>query len=96
MSDLTVAKTMLEQIKMIDPRALMAWGAKEFVGSDNSLRFRSSGLVKNKGIVTIRLNSMDLYDIEFGKIRNHEYKVVNRMEDIYAEDMVAVIDGMVG
>jgi len=93
---MSIAKTILEQIKMIDPMATWAWGAKDMVAMEDGLRFKTTGMVKNKGYVTIKLNGRDLYDIEFGKIRKFEYKVLKREEDVFAEDMVNFIDSMVG
>ena len=63
---------------------------------EDGLRFKTTGMVKNKGYVTIKLNGRDLYDIEFGKVRKLEYKVLKREEDVFAEDMVNFIDSMVG
>ena len=91
-----IAVTILDQIKTIDPRATWAWGAKDMVAMENGLRFKTTGMVKNKGYVTIKLNGSDLYDIEFGKIRNLKYKAMKREEDVFAEDMVNFIDTMVG
>ena len=93
---MSIAKTILEQIKIIDPMAIWAWGAKDMVAMEDGLRFKTTGMVKNKGYVTIKLNGRDLYDIEFGKIRKFEYKVSKREEDVFAEDMVNFIDSMVG
>jgi hypothetical protein len=93
---MSIAKTILDQIKTIDPRATWAWGAKDMVAMENGLRFKTTGMVKNKGYVTIKLNGSDLYDIEFGKVRKFKYKAMKREEDVFAEDMVNFIDTMVG
>jgi hypothetical protein len=95
-TDLTIAKTILAQIKMIDPRATWAWGAKDFVGTANSIRFKTSGMVKWKGYVEVSLNGRDLYDVEFYRVRGIEVKVVSKLNDIFAEDLVNVIDEQVG
>jgi len=93
---MTIAKTILTQIKTLDPMATWAWGAKDMVALEDGLRFKTTGMVKNKGYVTVKLNGSDLYDVEFGKIRKYEYKELERAEDIYVENLVEVIDGMVG
>lgn len=93
---MTVAKTILSQIKTLDSMALWAWGAKDLVAMEDGLMFKSSGMVKNKGKVVVKLNGKDLYDVTFGKIRKFEYKELARIEDVFVEDLVATIDGMVG
>lgn len=93
---MNVAKTILSQIKTLDSMALWAWGAKDLVAMEDGLMFKSSGMVKNKGKVVVKLNGKDLYDVTFGKIRKFEYKELARIEDVFVEDLVATIDGMVG
>ena len=94
---MTIAQTILSQIKTIDPRATWAWGAKEFVNMGDGLKFKTSGMVKWKGYVYIKYNEgTDLYDIEFFRIRNCEIKCDKGMTDIFAEDLVRVIDEVVG
>jgi len=96
MTDMTIANTIRDQIKMMDRMAFGAWGVRSFVGGETYLQFKSTGMVKNKGVVKIELNGMDLYDITFGKIRVGKYTEKARMDNVFAEDMVKVIDGMVG
>jgi hypothetical protein len=94
---MTVAQTILSQIKTIDPRATWAWGAKEFVDMRDGLKFKTSGMVKWKGYVYVRYNdATDLYDIEFFRIRNFEVKIDKQVRDVFAEDLVRIIDGVVG
>ena len=94
---MTIAKTILNQIKTIDPAAMMAWGAKELVARNDGLQFKSSGMVKWKGIVVVKYNEgTDLYDIEFGKIRKYEWKVSKTVQDVFVEDLVNQIDLVVG
>lgn len=96
MTDLTVAKTILEQIKTIDPMALMSWGAKGYVGSSNSIQFSVGGMTRWKGKVVITLNERDLYDIRFFRGRGIDIIEDTSAEDVYVEDLVDVIDGKVG
>jgi len=108
--EMNVAKTILSQIKALDAWSLGAWGAKDLVALENGLQFKSSGgMVKNKGIVQIKLNGLDLYDVSFGKIRKYEYKEIEfggtirkyeykeieKVTDVFVEDLVNVIDEMV-
>lgn len=94
---MTIAKTILSQIKTIDPMATFAWGAKEFINMGDGLKFKTSGMVKWKGYVYIRYNKgTDLYDIDFFRIRNVEIKTDKIIRDVFAEDLVNVIDSVVG
>lgn len=93
----STAQIILSQIETIDPRATWAWGAKEFVNMGNGLKFKTTGMVKYKGYVFIKYNEgTDLYDIEFFRIRNLEVKTDKQYTDVYAEDLVDVIDSVVG
>jgi hypothetical protein len=94
--EMNVAKTILSQIKALDGWSLGAWGAKDLVALENGLQFKSSGMVKNKGIVQIKLNGSDLYDVSFGKVRKFEYKEIKKINDVFVGDLVDIIDEMVG
>lgn len=94
---MSIAQTILSQIKMIDRMALMAWGAKELVNMGNGLKFKTSGMTPWKGYVYVKYNEgTDLYDIEFFRIRKYEVKVDKKIDGIYVEDLVSTIDGFVG
>ena len=95
-TDLTVAKTILEQIKNIDPMALMAWGAKDYVGSTNSIQFTVGGMTRWKGKVIVKLNGSDLYDVRFFRSRSVKILEDITVSDVYAEDLVNTIDAKVG
>lgn len=94
---MSIAETILSQIKAIDPRATWAWGVKKFINTGEGLQFKSSGMVKWKGYTHIKYNAgTDLYDIEFYRIRKYEKKVDNTVEGVFAEDLVAIVDAQVG
>lgn len=94
---MTIAQTILSQIKTIDRMAMMAWGAKELVNMGDGLKFKTSGMTPFKGYVYIKYNAgTDLYDIEFAKVRNMEWKVLKSTNDVFVEDLVSIIDGYVG
>lgn len=93
----TVAKTILSQLRIIDPIALFAWGAKDFTDTGKGLQFKTSGMTPYKGFVRINYNEgQDLYEIEFFRIRKLEVKVDKTVTEVYAEDMVGIIDSFVG
>lgn len=97
-----IAKTIFSQIKALDPYAFLAWGAKDLTtlldknDIENGLRFKTSGLCENIGYVNITLNPRDYYDVTFGRIRKSEWKELNRQNDVFAFDLIATIDEMVG
>ena len=94
---MTIAKTILAQIKIADPWAMGAWGAKQLVAKEDGLQFKTSGMVKWKGIVQVIYDAaLDLYNVEFGRIRKYEYKVDKKIAGVYADQLVEVIDGQVG
>jgi len=91
-----VAKTILSQIKASDKMAMFAWGAKNLIDIEDGLMFNSSGMVKNKGYITITLNGNDLYDVTLGKVLKFEYEELVRVEDVFVENLVETVDKMVG
>lgn len=94
---MSIAQTILSQIKTLDPRAIWAWGAKEFVNMGDGLKFKTSGMVKNKCYVYIKYNEgTDLYDIQFYKLRNFEVNVIKNYDGVFACDLVQIIDSVVG
>lgn len=94
---MSVAKTILNQIKMLDRAAMWAWGAKELVNIGNGLRFKTTGMTPWKGYVQIKYNEgTDLYDLDFYQIRKFEVKTFKKFDGIFAEDLVNIIDSIVG
>jgi hypothetical protein len=93
---MSVAKTILSQIKTIAPTAMWAWGANSLVDTKGGLQFKVGGLAKFKGYVHVKLDEAnDLYDIEFFKVRKSEVKVANAFKGIYADELVDIIDSIV-
>jgi hypothetical protein len=93
----SIAKTIVEQIRFIDRWALGAWGAKNLIGLPKGLLFKTSGAVKWKGVVTVTLDEgRDLYNIKFTRIRKLQVIVDKVVEGVFVEDLVNVIDEQVG
>lgn len=93
---MNVAKTILNQIKAIDARAMWAWGAKDLVNTGKGLQFRVGGMAKFKGLVHVRYNEGDdLYDVEFIKIKKGIPVVVKKDEGVFCDCLVSVIDATV-
>ena len=94
---MNTAQIILSQIKTLDPRALWAWGAKDLMNMGDGLKFKTSGMTPWKGYVYVKYNSgKDLYEIQFFRFRKMEVKYDKVVEDVFAEDLVSVIDGFVG
>ena len=94
---MSVAVVIRDQIRALDRMALFAWGAKDFLNMGDGLKFKTSGMVRWKGYVYIKYDAgADLYNVDFFKIRNTDIKYTERLEGVYAEDLVRIIDGVVG
>jgi len=90
-----IGKIIINQINALDKWALASWGSKNYVLHPNGVQFDVRGS-KFRGRVIIKLNSMDLYDIEFGTIRNMEWKLKSKEKGIYNDQLVNIIDNVVG
>ena len=94
---MNLAQTILSQIKALDPMALMAWGAKDLMDTGEGLKFRTTGMTPWKGYVDIIYKPVpDLYEIQFIRVRKLEPIVDKVVADVYAGDLVNIIDGFVG
>ncbi len=93
MTDMTIARTILEQIKTLDHMALFAWGFKNGVGLDDGIQFDVNGL-KFKGKVIIKLTAMDDYTITFGKVnlKTFEFDVKETAKGVYCDQLVVILD----
>jgi hypothetical protein len=97
---MSIAQTILAQIRAIDfwaMGAMGAWGAKDLVFMKDGLKFKTSGMVKWKGYVYVKYDyGQDLYDVIFARIRKMEWVEDEKVEGVYAEDLVRIIDSRVG
>jgi hypothetical protein len=94
---MSIAQTILAQIRAIDFWAMGAWGAKDLVFMKDGLKFKTSGMVKWKGYVYVKYDyGQDLYDVIFARIRKMEWVEDEKVEGVYAEDLVRIIDSRVG
>ena len=94
---MTIAKTIINQIQSIDNWAFGTWGAKNLVAMPDGLKFQSSGMTAWKGHVYIQYDEgQDLYNIIFGKIRKSVWKEQNRIEGVFCDQLVELIDRQVG
>ena len=94
---MSIATVIRDQIRMLDRWALGAWGAKDLLNMGDGLKFKTSGMVRWKGYVYIKYDAgQDLYNIDFFRVRNADIKYDRRLEGVYAEDMVSLINEVVG
>ncbi len=97
---LHIAKTIQHQIVAQSPTALMSYGAYDFIALNETdkrhggFQFRCRGL-KHTGLVMINLMFNDTYTIETVKIRKGEVKVCDSYDDVYADQLIEVLDHMV-
>ena len=84
-SDQTIAREILKQLG--GNKFIVMTGARQFVSDNNSLRFKIPRAKNGINFVKITLNSLDLYDVEYGKIFGEKYTVVNIENNIY-DDML--------
>ena len=82
MSNLKVAKTILEQLGGNKFRAMT--GAKNLGGTEDALSMRIGRNSSNSNYLKITLNSWDLYDMKFSKLtRKFEEKSVKEYKNIH-------------
>lgn len=93
-NDMTIAQTILNQMGGSGKLVAML-GARNFSTEGNDLRFRFRGSRKSN-YVKITLNSMDLYDIEFGKIRKYELIPGESFFDVYADQLIEIFESVTG
>lgn len=94
---MNTATIIRDQIRSLDRWAFGAWGAKDFLNMGDGLKFKTSGMVRWKGYVYIKYDEgRDLYNIDFFRVRNADIKYDRRLEGVFAEDMVELINGVVG
>ena len=90
---MSIARTIVSEINVIDPWALPAWGAKEVVLMNDGLKFKTSGSVGWKGYVYIQYDyGRDLYNIVFARIRKLTWVVEEKIEQVYVKDLVRIIN----
>lgn len=66
-------------------------GADYFVANGNDVSFKFKGS-KVANYIKIKLNEMDLYDIEFGKIWGYNYKIVKEVNGVYNDQLISIFE----
>lgn len=88
-----IAQTILQQLGGTGRLHAMT-GAYNFLDLGDGVSFRIKNARAN--YIRIKLNSLDLYDVEVGRIRGHNYTVVKEMSNLYADQMKEFIEGATG
>jgi len=93
MTDMQIAETIVQQLGGAGRLRVMV-GAYNFVAIKNGLSFR----IKNQkaNFIKITLNGKDLYDLEIGRFRGLNYKVVYEGEDLYNDMLKPAIEKATG
>lgn len=84
MTDMTVAKTILQQLG--GNRFIAMTGAKQFVGDKDKLIFkipRANGITH----VKITLNPLDYYEMEFIRVHGMKTTVVKKVDMVYFDGL---------
>jgi hypothetical protein len=100
-----IAKTIISQIKAMDYWSLAAWGARNYVsyaeGEQGEIGYILGGVQfdvsghKVKGKVIVYLMGDDTYTVRVIKVRGMKVTEVALIKNVYCEDMMSVIDGIV-
>ena len=98
MTDLTVAETILQQLG--GRRFTVMTGASNIAGSEDSLSFRlpgGGGFCKDGiNVVRITLNSMDLYDVVYMRVRGSKVTTVEEVNDLYFDSLTDSFERVTG
>ena len=91
-----VANTILQQLG--GGRFIAMTGAKNFVGSDDSLQFALPGGTFSNGInrVRVTLTPADDYRVTAMRVRGTKFAVVDSSEGIYCDNLRDVFERMTG
>lgn len=98
MTNLTVSKTILEQLG--GNKFIVMTGAKEFIGSDTTLSFKIGRNSAQVNRVRIELTPMDTYKVTFFNISVRKTgivnKVINETTDVYCDQLQELFTRVTG
>jgi hypothetical protein len=88
--DMEIASEILRQVNALDFWARARWGVKEKIATTRGLRFNCNKRIR----ISIVLDASDTYSIEIGRLKGKfSYVKHAELSDVYAEDLVRIIDG---
>lgn len=91
---MSVAQTILQQLG--GNRFIMMTGAKNLLSSTTGLTFKIMRNAKGVTHVKITLTPLDLYKVEFLKIRGTTISMVSEFDDIYCDQLVELFEKETG
>jgi hypothetical protein len=97
MSDLTIAKTILDQLG--GKRFLVMTGAKQLVGSPASLSMRLNSVNEERkrvNYVAITLDPSDTYTLVAGYVRGTTFTEVFKRDDVYCDQIQEIFTKATG
>ena len=94
-ADMRVAEEILRTLGGSRFRAMT--GAKNFAGTDNSLRMRIGRNKTNANYMEVVLNGLELYDVTFAKVtKMGEMKSVRTYDNVYNDMLVSLFESHTG
>lgn len=88
-----MAKIIIQQLGGFGKLRAMT-GAYNFVAQENGVSFKIKNPKAN--YIKVILNGKDLYDVEIGRIRGADYKVLVDEKDVYVENLKQLIEKSTG
>lgn len=88
--DTAIAHTILQQMGG-GSRLQAMIGAHHFLAYENGVSFKFPDQ-KGPNYCKIQLNSLDLYDVEFGRIRGCAYTLIAEYDNVYADNLVSIFE----
>ena len=94
-ADIRVAEEILRTLG--GHKFVVMTGAKNFAGTDNSLRMKLGRNKTNANYMEVILNSLDLYDVTFAKVtKMGEMKSVKTYDNVYNDSLVEIFESHTG
>lgn len=94
--DQQIAETILDQLG--GQRFIVMTGAKAFIAIESGLQFKLPSRLTQRGIDTVRitLTPMDVYNVEFGRVRKLVYSIIESVDDVYCDQLQEVFTEKTG
>ena len=91
-----IAAVILQQLGGMG-RLVSFTGAKNFVAIENGVQFSIGKGARDKiNKVIIKLTAEDLYDVEFGRVWNFDYREIRKVEGIFSEMLMDQFEEQTG
>jgi hypothetical protein len=84
-----IGKTIYNQL---GNKTLFMIGAKNLTVNKKGASFKIMRNSKKITHISIEMNSMDLYDVTFYNCRNYQYKIINKANNIYNDQLNSIIE----